>query len=48
MGEAKVVMIGDLAERPQPKEMIIKKAPRRVRKAPKSTPFERKEMRWKM
>ena len=48
LGEAKVVMIGDLAERPKPKAPIVKKAPRRVRKAPKNTLYERKEMRWQM
>jgi hypothetical protein len=48
LGEAKVVMIGDLAERPQPKVEAVKRAPRKARKTAKPTPFERKEMRWQM
>lgn len=48
LGEAKVVMIGDLAERPQPQAKIEKPVQRKTRKTAKPTPFERKEMRWQM
>jgi hypothetical protein len=47
-GDARVVMLGDLAERPTPKVREVKQAPRRVRKAKKLNPFQRKDMRWKL